>query len=181
VLGQQPTWLQGVGILLVVAGVFALNLPADGPLSPAAAWRAWRSEKSALWMVLVALCWSMTVPLDKLSMERASGPLHALVLNLGVGGAVALILLVQRRLGELADVRKAPFVFLCGLLVSAVALALQLIAIQTVWVSLVETLKRGIGNVMAVALGAVVFHETVTARKLAAVGLMAAGVALILT
>lgn len=179
-LGQQPSWLQGVGILLVVAGVFALNLPADGPLSVGAAWRAWRSDRSALLMVLVALCWSMTVPLDKLSMERASGPLHALILNVGVGGAVALVLLAQRRLGEVVDARKAPFLIVFAVLVSAMALALQLVAIQTVPVSLVETLKRGIGNVMALVGGALVFQEAVTARKLAAVGLMALGVGLIL-
>lgn len=179
-LGQQPTSLQGMGILLVVAGAFVLSLPADGPLSPAAAWQAWRSDRSALWMVLVAFGWSLTVPLDKMAMERASGPLHGLVLNAGVGGAVALLLIARRRLGELGDVRRAPLVFVFGVVMSAVALGLQLLAIQTVWVSLVETLKRGIGNAMAVVLGYLVFREAITARKLVAVGLMAAGVALIL-
>ncbi|HXE88390.1 MAG TPA: DMT family transporter, partial [Hyphomicrobiaceae bacterium] len=84
-LGQQPTPLQGLGILLVVAGAFVISLPEEGELSPAAAWRAWQSDRSALWMVLVALCWSLAVPLDKLAMDRASGPLHGLVLNAGVG------------------------------------------------------------------------------------------------
>jgi drug/metabolite transporter (DMT)-like permease len=179
-LHQQPTWFQGMGIVLVVAGAFALGLPEGGPLTPAAAWRAWRSDRSALWMLAVALGWSLTVPLDKMAMDRASGPLHGLVLNAGVGLAVALVLLAQRRLGELADVRKAPVVFLLGVVVSAVALALQLIAIQTVWVGLVETLKRGIGNGMAVIFGRLVFQEAITARKIAAVGLMVVGVALIL-
>ena len=179
-LHQQPTWLQGVGIVLVVAGAFALGLPEEGPLTPAAAWRAWRSDRSALWMLLVALGWSLTVPLDKMAIDRASGPLHGLVLNAGVGAAVALVLLAQRRLGELADVRKAPVVFILGVLVSAVALGLQLIAIQKVWVGLVETLKRGIGNGLAVVFGRLVFEEPITFRKVAAVGLMAAGVALIL-
>lgn len=179
-LGQEPAALQGMGILLVVAGAFVLSLPGDGPLSPGAAWHAWRSDRSALWMVLAAFCWSLTVPLDKMAMESASGPLHGLVLNAGVGAAVALLLLAQRRLGELADVRKAPLVFVFGVVMSAVALGLQLLAIQTVWVSLVETLKRGIGNGLAVGLGYLVFREPVTGRKLVAVGLMAAGVALIL-
>jgi len=179
-LGQQPSALQGLGIALVVAGAFALGLPEDGPLTVGAAWRAWSSDRSALWMLLVAFCWSLTVPLDRLALDRASGPLHGLVLNAGVGGAVALALLVRGRLGELADVRKAPFIFLFGVAMSAVALALQLVAIQKVWVSLVETLKRGIGNGMAVILGYVVFREGITARKLTAVGLMVAGVALIL-
>jgi uncharacterized membrane protein len=179
-LGQQPTGLQGLGILLVMAGAIALSLPEDGSLAPAAVWQAWRSDHNILWMVLVALCWSLAVPFDKLSMEQASGPLHGLVLNAGVGGAVAVVLLARGRTGELGDVRKAPLVFLFGLLVSALALGLQLIAIQRVWVSLVETLKRGIENALAVVLGRQVFREVVTVRKLTAVGLMVVGVALIL-
>jgi drug/metabolite transporter (DMT)-like permease len=179
-LGQQPTGLQMTGILLVVLGAFALSLPQDGPLSVAAVWRTWTTDRSALWMGFVALCWSLTVPLDKLAMDRASGPLHGLVLNFGVGLAVAVLLLVQRRTGELADVRRAPFVFAFGVVISTVALGLQLIAIQTVWVSVVETLKRGIGNGMAVVFGRLIFGEAITIRKIAAVGLMVAGVALIL-
>jgi drug/metabolite transporter (DMT)-like permease len=179
-LGQQPTGLQMTGILLVVLGAFALSLPQDGPLSFAAVWRTWTTDRSALWMGFVALCWSLTVPLDKLAMDRASGPLHGLVLNFGVGLAVAVLLLARRRAGELADVRRAPFVFVFGVLISTVALGLQLIAIQTVWVSVVETLKRGIGNGMAVVFGRLIFGEAITLRKVAAVGLMVAGVALIL-
>ncbi len=179
-LHQEPSWLQGVGIVLVVVGAFALGLPEGGPLTPSAAWRAWRSDRSALWMLLVALLWSLTVPLDKIAMDHASGPLHGLVLNAGVGASVALVLLARGRLGELADVKKAPVVFVLGVAASAVALALQLIAIQKVWVGLVETMKRGIGNGMAVAFGYLVFREAVTARKIGAVGLMVAGVALIL-
>jgi len=179
-LHQQPTWLQGAGIVLVVAGAFALGLPEDGPVTPAAAWRAWKSDRSALWMLIVAIGWSLTVPLDKMAIDQASGPLHGLVLNAGVGGVVVLVLLAQRRLGELADVRKAPVVFILGVVVSAVALALQLTVIQKVWVGLVETLKRGIGNGLAVIFGRLIFQEAITVRKIAAVGLMVAGVALIL-
>lgn len=179
-LGQEPTGLQGLGILLVVVGAFALGLPEGGPLTPAAAWRTWRTDRSVLWMLVVALLWSLTVPLDKMAMDQASGPLHGLVLNTGVGGAVALVLLAQRRLGELADFRKAPLVLPFAVVVSAVALGLQLVAIQKVWVGLVETMKRGIGNGLAVVFGYLVFQEAVTARKIGAVGLMVVGVALIL-
>jgi multidrug transporter EmrE-like cation transporter len=77
-------------------------------------------------------------------------------------------------------VRQAPLVFVLGVIVSAVALALQLIAIQMVWVGLVETLKRSIGNCMAVVFGRLVFGEAITLRKIGAVGVMVVGVALIL-
>jgi len=63
---------------------------------------------------------------------------------------------------------------------SAVALALQLVAIQMVFVSLVETVKRGLGNGLAVGVGAVVFREAVGRWQWLAVVLMGIGVGMIL-
>ena len=171
-LGEVPTPLQGLGIVLVVAGAFALNLPEERPY--------WRWERGAALMTTVALLWSLTVPLDKMAMARASAPLHATVLCGGVAAGVFAVLVWQRRLGELAELRRVRGVFALALVTSILALGLQLLAMQQVWVGLVETMKRGLGNVSAVVLGRVVFGEPVTLRKLLAVGLMAAGVALIL-
>ena len=179
-LGERPSALQGVGILLVVIGALSLNLPADETVSPAAVWRSWQRAPGALWMVAVAFLWALAVPLDKMSVERASGPFHGLVLNAGVACGTLTGLAAQRRLRELGQVRTVLGPFLTALVVSAVALGLQLLAIQYIWVSLVETLKRGIGNVLAVILGRVLFAEPVTWRKVAAVALMAVGVALLL-
>ena len=171
-LGEVPTPLQGLGIVLVVAGAFALNLPQERPY--------WRWERGAALMTAVALLWSLTVPLDKMAMARASAPLHATVLCGGVAAGVLAVLIWQRRLGELAELRRVRGVFALALVTSILALGLQLLAMQQVWVGLVETLKRGLGNVSAVIFGRAVFGEPVTLRKLLAVGLMAAGVALIL-
>jgi drug/metabolite transporter (DMT)-like permease len=171
-LGEEPAPRQWLGIVLVVAGAFALNLPAERPY--------WRWERGAALMVSVALLWSLTVPLDKIAMARASAPLHATVLCGGVALAVLAVLIWQRRLGELAALREVRGVFALALVTSLLALGLQLLAMQQVWVGLVETLKRGLGNVSAVAFGRLVFGEPVMLRKLLAVGLMAAGVALIL-
>lgn len=171
-LGEVPTWLQGLGIVLVVAGAFALNLPEERPY--------WRWERGAALMTAVALLWSLTVPLDKLAMVRASAPFHATVLCAGVAAGVLVVLVWQRRLGELAGLGQVRGVFAVALVTSILALGLQLLAMQQVWVGLVETLKRGLGNVSAVVLGRAVFGEPVSLRKLLAVGLMAAGVALIL-
>lgn len=171
-LGEVPTPLQGLGIVLVVAGAFALNLPEQRP--------CWRWERGAALMTTVALLWSLTVPLDKMSMARASAPFHATVLCGGVAAGVLAVLVWQRRLGELADIRHVRGVFALALVTSILALGLQLLAMQQVWVGLVETMKRGLGNVAAVVLGRAIFGEPVTLRKLLAVGLMAVGVGLIL-
>lgn len=172
-LGEVPTLRQWFGILLVVAGAFVLNLPEGGGSLPPAA-------RGAGLMVLVALLWSLTGPFDKMATAKASGPFHATVLCAGVALGIAVVLAGQGRLRELADVRAAGWIFILAVLISIAALGLQLLAMQKVWVGLVETLKRGIGNLSALLLGRALFGEAVTPRKLLAVGLMIAGVALIL-
>ncbi len=179
-LGERPTPLQGLGILLVVGGAFGLNLVVEEGLSAAAIWRSWTREKGTLWMVMVAFLWSVAVPLDKMALERSSGPFHGLVLNAGVASGIFCALIATRRLPELSDVRRTRGVFLLGVVLSALALGLQLKAMELVWVGLVETLKRGIGNISAVLFGRLLFAEPVTPRKVLSVLLMGLGVALIL-
>ncbi|HVR94985.1 MAG TPA: DMT family transporter [Thermoanaerobaculia bacterium] len=169
-LGERPSALQGFGIVLVVAGAFTLQWPQG---------KGWRFERGALLTVGVALAWSLAVPLDKLAVEQASAPFHATVLCAGVGLAALLVLLGQGRAGELVDVGRVRGAFVLALLASVVALALQLLAIQVVWVSLMETIKRGIGNVSALLMGRLLFGESVTPRKVMAIFLMALGVALV--
>lgn len=171
-LGEELSVRQGLGIVLVVAGAFALNLPEERPY--------WRWERGAALMAAVALLWSLTVPLDKLAMARASAPLHATVLCAGVAAGVLAVLVWQRRLGELAGLRQVRGVFALALATSILALGLQLLAMQQVKVGLLETLKRGFGLLSAVVFGRAVFGEPVTLRKLLAVGWMGAGVTLIL-
>jgi multidrug transporter EmrE-like cation transporter len=67
------------------------------------------------------------------------------------------------------------------MVVSFLALALQLLALPMVFVGTVETLKRGIGNFMALISGWIFFRERVTLLKVLAVALMAVGVGMILT
>jgi drug/metabolite transporter (DMT)-like permease len=171
-LGEVPTWRQWLGILLVVAGAFVLNLPEGGALSPA--------TRGAGLMVLVALFWSLTGPFDKMATAKASGPFHATVLCTGVAIGIAAVLAGQHRLREVGDVRAAGWIFVLAVLISIAALGLQLLAMMQVWVGFIETLKRGIGNLSALILGRTLFGEAVTPRKLLAVGLMIGGVALIL-
>ena len=63
--------------------------------------------------------------------------------------------------------------------VGAVALVLILLAIPMVWIGFIETMKRGLGSFLALVWGRVFFSEPVTGRKLLAVAVIAAGVALI--
>ena len=70
--------------------------------------------------------------------------------------------------------------FVVSLVMSAFALALQLVAIHVMPVSVVETVKRGLGSVAALVLGRLFFSELLNASRVLAVVLMTAGVALVL-
>lgn len=175
-LGERPAPLQLVGILLVVAGAFALHWPVWGPVR---ATSRGGDQRGALLVVAVAFCWSLTIPLDKLAVESSNAPFHATALCAGIGLVVLAILAAQRRLGELADVGRARGAFALTLGGSVLALALQYIAFRFVWVSLIETVKRSVGNLSALVMGRVLFGEPVTPRKVVALLLMAAGVALV--
>lgn len=97
----------------------------------------------------------------------------------GVGLVVLAILVAQGRLGELADIGRARGAFALALGGSVLALGLQFIAFRLVWVSLIETVKRSVGNLSALVMGRVLFGEPVTPRKVFALLLMAAGVAMV--
>jgi uncharacterized membrane protein len=92
---------------------------------------------------LTALLWSLTIPLDKLAVERSSAPFHGVVVTAGVAAGVLLVLVAQGRLGDLGQVRRVPGVYVLALVVSSLALALQFLALPQLYVGTVETLKRG--------------------------------------
>lgn len=179
-LGEVPGVRQWAGILMVVAGAFVVTLRSGEGWSAGAMARAFAREPGARLMLVVAAAWALTPPLDKLALAHASTPFHAAVLCGGVALVLAAVLAVQGRLGEVRQVGRAPGIYAVALVVSCLALALQLAAYRLVWVALVETLKRGIGNVLALVYGRFLFGEAVGPAQVAAVVMMGVGVGLIL-
>ena len=181
-LGEWPRPVQLLGIGLVVAGALFLGGAAAEGGSVAAWWRALRREPGTPLMLLVAVCWGLTLPLDKLGVEAVGPACHALVLCAGIAVATLLLMLVTGKAGDLAAGLRGRLLPLlaASVLVSAVALVLQLLVIRVVLVGVVEAVKRAVGNLMAVLLGATLFGERVGWRKTVALLLLVGGVVLIL-
>jgi drug/metabolite transporter (DMT)-like permease len=192
VLGERPAPLAWLGVVLVVAGALGLHLseaPAGdaGGAGEASAETGGRGRLAALlahpgaWlMALTAFLWSLAIPLDKLAVARASPPFHGLFLTTGGALGTFAILAARRRLPEVRGIRGGWAPFVGALVGSTLELGFQLAAVRILLVSVFETVKRGLGNLLAVALGRLVFGEPLTWAKLAAAVLMAGGVALIL-
>lgn len=179
-LGEVPGPWEAVGIVLVVAGALGLHMAPGRGSNPMELARAFARERGSVMMAGVALLWSVTPPLDKLAIGHSSPAFHGLVLSVGVAAGLGAILAGLGGLGQLRTLTRRPVLFALAVAASAGALALQLVAIKMVFVSLVETVKRGLGNAGAVAAGAWILDEEVGRWQWAAVGLMGAGVALIL-
>ena len=178
-LGEVPDLRQWLGIGAVVIGAFWLNFSRNAP-NVSLAWKAFLKEPGSRLMIGVALMWSLAMPLDKMAVMASSPSFHGIVLNVGVVLALIIIALMRGSLGDFRDLGNRPGLLLAAVLVSVAALALQLLAIKLVWVGFVETMKRGVGSFLALLWGRLIFDEAFEPQRFVAVGLMGAGVALIL-
>lgn len=177
-LDEIPTALQVLGIAAVVTG--GLVLATGGAAGTHGWWLAVRRSRGSLLMLAVAALWSVTGPFDKLALRYASVPVHSLVLTAGVAGGLLVLVLGTRRGGELVTALREWRLLGLSVLAAGLGLALQLTAIRGLYVSFMEALKRTVGMIAALVNGRAFFAEPITGRKLAAVGLMAVGVVLIL-
>lgn len=164
------------GLVLVVAGALLLTLGSGRGLARLVS--GIRRERGARWMIGVAFLWAVTLMLDKKALGHAPAQLHALVLNCGVAAGALTILALRRDLSALKTMRGSWGLLLATVLVSAAALGAQFVALGGVELGFLETIKRGIGGILAVLFGRAFFSEPVTPAKLAAVSLMTVGVGL---
>lgn len=170
-LGEVPSVMHWAGILLVVIGALVLNSDLGESW-----WKSLSHEKGAPFMIAVAVLWALSTALDKRALPHASPATHAFLLSGGSALILVSWMLLRRKQGELRDAFAAPKGLLAGMVAFAVAaLALQMVALQWLWVAVIETLKRAFGVFGSVVMGRLVFAEPITGRKLAAMLLMIAG------
>ena len=180
ILGEWPGAYGALGVVLVVLGAFWLHA---GPESDGLRrWSRLLREPGAWLMMATAFGWSLSIPLDKLAIQHASPTFHGLVLTAGITLGAGLLALPSGGLGDLRAAvasRDRTRDFIVALILCTATLVFQLLALSMTLVSVVETAKRGIANLMALALGRVVFDETLPLAKWVAASIMAVGVALI--
>jgi len=174
-LGEVPGTMHWAGISLVVVGALVLNSDLSDSW-----WRSVTHEKGAPYMIAVAVLWAFSTALDKRALGHASPASHAFLLSGGSATILVTWILSRGKQSELRGVVEAPKGLLVGLIGFAVAaLALQMVALQWLWVAVIETLKRAFGVVGSVVSGRLFFGEPITGRKLVAMGLMVAGTGLL--
>lgn len=176
-LGERLGLWAVAGLFLVVIGALLLTLRAGGGLL--GLFGGLLEDRGCRLMIGVAFLWSAALLLDKRALASGTPHLHAMVLNCGVALGALAVLGAQGELRTLGSLRGSGWLLMLAVATGALALGSQLVALGTVPVGFLETVKRGVGGVLAVVWGRTLFAEPVTAAKVAAVGLMTLGVALV--
>ena len=179
VLNEQPSRPAWIGIGLVVAGALALGLSRKDRLEPSSTGPAAFDTGAAL-MLLAAVSISAAAPFDKLAVEASTTLVHGLVQSLGAAFVLLVFLAARGNVAELTLVFRQRPAMTVAVVLAAVAIALQYFAYRGAMVGEVETIKRVVGSIASLGTGSFLFAERITLTKVAAVGALGTGVALIL-
>ena len=166
-LKEQPSYVSQLGMLLVTIGAFML-----------AANKGFALARGSLLAIVVAALWSLGGAIDKQALRYAPSSLHALLITLGILAIFGSERLIRKGWTALRPPSIGP-IMLAGSM-GSLAFGLQLAALELSYVAVVETVKRGVGGVAALALGRLAFKEHISLRIVLAVMVMTIGTILVL-
>ena len=137
-------------------------------------------NKGARYMILVSLMWSLTPILDKICFKYSSMNIHGFIQSLGI----LIVLVMVNKEGffdNLQSIRESFFVICITMLIGTIATILQFFAISLTFVSIMESIKRSVGQVFSVILGTMYFDEKITYQKIFGIIILSLGVFVILS
>lgn len=176
IIGEFPSFLGLVGVLLIVAGSYVLNIRErrNGMFAP---FQALLMEKGPKLMFGVALIWGTTANFDKIGVQNSSPLFWVAASNLFMAAFLLPIMLHKSR--KKFDQIHANLKTLVPVgLLSAISLYFYMEAINRTIVSYVSSVRRT-NLIMSVLLGHLVFGERNVRERLAGALIMLLGVVLI--
>ncbi|HTP86052.1 MAG TPA: EamA family transporter [Candidatus Acidoferrales bacterium] len=173
ILGQKPQPIKVLGVLLIVTGSLVMHrqLFAVGWLAPV---KAVIEYKGSRYMLLVALVFSLTNPLDAKLVAMSDVYTEACVYGLGLSIAFYLLARAQRCDFGAAARGNFRWIALAGVC-DAVSLLFQLASYAYIAVVITVSIKRA-GIVLAVLAGWLFFREREITDKVIAASVMFCGV-----
>jgi uncharacterized membrane protein len=172
-LGQKPQAIKLLGVLLIVVGSLAMHrtLFAEGWTAPI---KAVIREKGSRYMLLVALLFSITNPLDKKLVDLSDVYVESVAYGLGL--VISFFLLARSQGADFAAAARGNFrwIALAGLF-DAVSLLFQLASYTYLAVVITVSIKRA-GIVLSVLAGWLFFREREITDKVIAASVMFCGV-----
>jgi drug/metabolite transporter (DMT)-like permease len=173
ILGQVPSPLKAVGVLLIVVGSLVMHrkLFSEGLMAPV---RAVIRERGSRYMLLVSLIFAVTNPIDAKLVQMSDVFTEAF--SYGVGLSISFWLMTRIRGGDFAAASKGNWKWISlAALSDAVSLLFQLASYTYIAVVITVSIKRA-GIILAVLSGWLFFHEREITDKVIAASVMFCGV-----
>lgn len=136
-------------------------------------------NKGARYMILVSLIWSLTPILDKICFKYSSMNIHGFIQSFGI---LIVLIMINREsfFDDLQSIKESFFIICITMLVGTIATIFQFFAISLTFVSIMESIKRSVGQVLSVIFGTIYFNERITYQKILGVIILSLGVFVIL-
>lgn len=173
IVGEYPKLFDCVGILLIVAGSYLLNIKekSQGYLAP---FKALLKEPGPKFMLIVAFLWSITSNFDKIGVQNSS-PIFWLFSLFGTMSVLLLPVLLHKTPNPSRKILKQlPMLAAMGFF-NAVGVLCQMQALTLTLVVQVIALKRT-SVLMGVLFGHFIFKEKDIQQRLLGAGIMILGV-----
>ena len=175
-VGEFPTFLGLIGVLLIVFGAYELNIKKRklGYLEP---FKALVKEKGPRLMLLVAFIWSFSSNIDKIGIQNSS-PIFWIIATRSLIAPIMILIVMYKSKKKLMNVfQNYKKLLPVGLSVSLV-LIFQMIALNLTLVSYVIAIKRT-SIIFSVLFGFLIFKEKGIKERLIGSIIMVVGVILI--
>lgn len=172
-LGEVPSLFGFVGVVLIVIGVYILNIRErkNGWSAPL---RALVKRDGARLMLASTFIWSLTANLDKMAVQNSS-PIFFAMAECFLIGLFIFPVAAKRIRRQKKEIRKERIHLAAMSLFTALMLICQMIAISQTLVVYVNSIKR-LGILISIALGGLVFKEKDMGLKLVGGCVMVLGV-----
>lgn len=173
IVGEYPKFFDYIGILLIVAGSYLLNIKekSQGYLAP---FKALLNEPGPKFMLIVAFLWSITSNFDKIGVKNSS-PIFWLFSLFGTMSILLLPILLHKTPNPGTKILKQlPMLATMGFF-NAIGVLCQMQALTLTLVVQVIAIKRT-SVLMGVLFGHFIFKEKDIQQRLLGAGIMILGV-----
>ena len=173
IVGEFPSFFGLIGVLLIVAGSYTLNIKQrhEGYLAP---FKALLKEKGPKLMLLVAFIWSITSNIDKIGVQNSSAIFWVIATDIFIALIMFPIMIYKSRTNMHQILTNYKALLPIGLF-SAIASIFQMIAISLTLVAYVISIKRT-SVIMSVLFSHLIFKEEGVKERLLGAVVMVIGV-----
>ena len=179
ILKENLNIFQYFGIISILVGTMILYAKNFTLVEILRSFSIIKSEKGAIYMLIVSILWSVTPVFDKVCFKYATMNFHGFFQSLVM---FILLIIIKRKEIDILIVNylKNYKLISLTLVIGLGATILQFFSISLTYVTIMESIKRSIGQISSVFLGNLYFNETINPQKVIGIFFLCLGISSVL-